>query len=122
MTLPDKFIEVIEMLPPVDRGQAYLAVISYMRNGQEPPADISAASRAVFYALKIDIDRVLSRRRREAALRSRRRAQRMHTAMPKNEKQKAAPQHPESKQQEMPQPPALSRQQRRALERASRRM
>lgn len=138
MTLPDKFIEVIEMLPLEDAGQAYIAVINYMRRGDTPSEEISASAKAVFYALKIDIDRVMQRRRREAARRRRRRQEHgtdsrvaisegnaednaLKTESASNpDYQEALNNLKQILAEHLPQDSHLTRQQRRALERAQR--
>lgn len=71
MNIPDKIIEIIEMIPVADRGFVYCAVVNYMSHGTDPDFEMSGTARGIFELVKINLDPILKRRRRDAANRLR---------------------------------------------------
>lgn len=71
MNIPDKIIEIIEMIPVADRGFVYCAVVNYMHSGNEPDFEMSGTARGIFELVKINLDPILKRRKRDAANRLR---------------------------------------------------
>ena len=68
MNIPENIIEAIELLPFADRGQAFAAIITYMREEIDPiPGSLSDTAQAAFILAKAILIPILRRRKRYAA-------------------------------------------------------
>lgn len=71
MNIPEKIVEAIELLPIVERGQLYCAVIGFMRNGTDPDFEMTDVARASYILARKVLEPILRRRKRDAANRLR---------------------------------------------------
>ena len=90
MNIPNCILEALDSLEPADRGMAYCAVIDYIRTETDPEYEISGVAQAMFILCKQILNPILRRRKRDAANRARKRAEKNAAPQASSDHRRAA--------------------------------